>query len=317
MLFCAFCGIITHTKRGGIVMDNLHEIDKEIEDIINSGKYPIVTNKIFDSIENIEIDKGIQDHLEYTVDLYKNYLDELSKLPLEKRVNFLKALKAAEIIDNQKLEQENSFLIGLYRNVQENNSIDEMLKINNRQLTSEDLLKVHKLLLDGTTVGKKDNNGYRVNNRKFVGTWNNGVRNIQYFPIEYQNIDDSVSKFLSYYNQKENNELSALLKPFIIHGLLASLQLFNDGNTRLARLLQHTKIWEATVENLNIDIPMPAIYMSRSCYPHRAQYRDKIKNIAINMDDVSWNDWFNFNLNRFEDQLFYIDYNLDEYKKIM
>lgn len=298
-------------------MANLQEIDKEIENVINSGDYPIVTNKIFDSIENIEIDSGTQDHLEYTVDLYKNYLKELSKLPLDKQEHFLRTLKAAEIIDNQKLEQENSFLISLYMTVLGDNSIDEMLKISKRQLTSNDLVIIQKLLLEGTTVDKKNNNGYRVNNRKFVGTWNNGVRNIQYFPIDYRSINESVSKFLSYYNQKENDELLVLLKPFIIHGLLASLQLFNDGNTRLSRLLQHIKIWEATVENLNIDMPMPAIYISRSYYPYRNQYRDKIRNIAINMDDVSWNDWFNFNLNRFEDQLFYVDYNLDEYKKII
>lgn len=298
-------------------MTNLQEIDREIEEIINSGKYPIVTTELFNSIKNLEINPEIKDHLEYTVDLYKNYLKELLNLPVDKQEHFLKTLKAAEIMDNQKLEQENSFLISLYMTVLGDNSIDEMLKISNRKIESQDLVKMQNLILEGTSLDKKDNNGYRTNNRRFVGTWKNGVRNIQYFPLDYRNIDDAVSKFLNYYNEKEKDELSVLLKPFIIHGLLASLQLFPDGNTRLSRLLQHIKIWQSTKEVFNSDISMPAIYMSRSYYPYRTEYRNKIKNIAVSMDNISWNDWFNFNLNRLEDQLFYISDNLDAYKKII
>lgn len=301
----------------GDIMTISTEIDKEIQEVINSGKYPIVTTEIFDSIKNLEISMETKDHLEYTIELYKNYINELLKLPLDKQEHFLRTLKAAEIIYNQKLEQENSFLISLSMTILGVNSIDEMIKLNKGKLKSEDLVRIQNLILEGTTIDKKDNNGYRTNNRRFVGTWNNGVRNIQYFPIEYKNIDIAVSEFLKYYNEKEKQELSVLLKPFVIHGLLAALQLFNDGNTRLARLLQHIKIWESTAEIFKLDISMPAIYMSRSYYPYRTEYRNKIKNIAIEMDNNSWNDWFNFNLNRLEDQLFYIDENLEQYKKII
>ena len=298
-------------------MAYFNNIDKEIEEVMNSGKYPIVQLDILNNLENIEILETTKDHLEYTIELYKNYLSNIKKLPYEYKIRFLETLKAAEIMDNQKLEKENSFLISLYMTVMGKNSIDEMIDLKDKQITCENIIEIQKLILEGTTSDKKEIRGYRQNNRSFVGNINNGVRNIQYFPLRYNEIEEAMNRFIKYYNQQEIDESSIFIKPFILHGLLASLQCFNDGNTRLSRLLQHIKMWNLTNSVLNIDLPLPAIYISRSYYPYRNEYREKIKNIVINMDANSWNDWFNFNLNRLEDQLFYIDNNLEEFKKII
>lgn len=314
LTFFLFFGIIKRKLRGDI-MTNFTEIDKEIEEIIESKKYPIVNLKIFDSVKNITVSESTKDHLQYTLELYKNYLTLLKKLSTEHFNRFLTTLKAAEIIDNQKLEKENSFLLSLYMTTLGDNSIDEIIKIK-EDLTKEDLLRIQKLLLEGTSAFLHNNDGYRTNNRKFVGTWKNGNRNIQYFPIHYKEIEEATQKFLEYYNYKDLGQ-DYLLKPFIIHGLLASLQLFNDGNTRMSRLLQHKSIWEITNSKLGIELPSPAIYISRSYYPYRDEYRNKIKEIAVNSSDDTWNKWFDFNLNRLEDQLFYISENLEQYKKII
>ncbi|MDD6223384.1 MAG: Fic family protein [bacterium] len=299
-------------------MEKSHNIDKEIEEIIASGKYPVVTLDILRNLESIKVFDITKDHLEYTLDLYKNYLSAINKLTREHKVCFLETLKASEIMDNQKLEKENSFLISLYMTVMGNNSIDEIIKLDSNKMTEKDMIKIQKLLLEGTINDKNTCSGYRQNNRKFVGSWNYGTRNIQYFPIRYNEIEEASNKFLELYNQEESSSIEELLiKPFMIHGLLASLQLFNDGNTRLSRLLQHAKLWQLTNKTLDTNLELPAIYISRSYYPYREEYRNKIKNIAVNMDNDSWNDWFNFNLNRLEDQLFYMDNNLEEYQKII
>lgn len=301
----------------GDIMASFNNIDKEIEEVMSSGKYPIVQLDILERLDNIEISEMTKDHIDYTMDLYKVYLSNINKLPYQYRIKFLETLKAAEIMDNQKLEQENSFLISLYMTVMGKNSIDEMIALKDKELTHQDITQIQKLLLEGTTSDKKEIKGYRQDNRSFVGNINNGVRNIQYFPLRYTEIDEAINKFLKYYNQKENKESDFFIKPFIIHGLLASLQCFNDGNTRLSRLFQHIKLWDLTNDILKTELPLPAIYISRSYYPYRSEYRDKIKNIVVNMDTNSWNDWFNFNLNRLEDQLFYIDSNLEEFQKII
>jgi len=298
-------------------MASFHTIDKEIEEYMSSGKYPIVNLSIFNGLDNVEISEMNKDHMEYTLDLYMRYLSSIEKLPENYKIKFLETLKAAEIMDNQKLEQENSFLISLYMTVMGNNSIDEIIKIDKGNLTSKDIILLQQLLLEGTPSDKKETTGYRQNNRNYVGRINNGVREIQYFPLRYNEIDQAVEKFIEYYNKSESKETDVFIKPFIIHGLLASLQCFRDGNTRLSRLLQHTKLWHLTNAKLDKKLPLPAIYISRSYYPYRNEYREKIKDIVINMDNHAWNDWFSFNLKRLEDQLYYIDNNLEEFKRII
>ncbi len=290
---------------------------KEVEEYINSGKYKVVGLDILEHPESIQVTTDTMDHIDYTFELYLNYLNRINGLPLEHKLRFLRTLKAAEIMDTQKMEQENSFLISLYMSMMGNNSIDKMIGFDSKEITSDDMIEVHKLLLEGTTSSKKEIKGYRQENRSFVGSFRNGVRNIQYFPIRYDEIEEAMNRFLAYYNMQESKETDIFIKPFILHGLLASLQCFNDGNTRLSRLLQHIKMWRLTNEKLGINLPEPAIYISRSYYPYRQEYREKIKNIVINTGTNSWNDWFNFNLNRLEDQLFYIDNNLEEFKKIL
>lgn len=293
-------------------------IDKEVEEMMSSGKYPIVGVDILEKVKDIEVFDITKDHIEYTVELYLNYLNSIRKLPEKHLNNFLRTLKAAEILDNQKLEEENSFLLSLYMTILDKNSIDEMIDLNGKELTEEKLLTIHRLLLEGTSSEKKEEFGYRVNDRKFVGAWRNGVRDIQYFPIKHTEISKAAKMFIDFYNSNEDiSEREVLLKPFIVHGLLAALQLFNDGNTRLSRVLQHAKIWNLTKDVFNIELSSPAVYISRSYYPYRREYRQKIKNIVVNSDSVTWNDWFNFNLDRFEDQLFYIDSNLEEFQKII
>lgn len=301
----------------GDIMDCFHSIDKEIEEVINSGKYPIAGLNLLNHLETIEIFDTTKDHIEYTMELYKNYLTNIQKIPENYKIKFLETLKAAEIMDNQKLEAENSFLISLYMTVMGTNSIDEMIKLNNEKITSKKIIEIQSLLLQGTTSNKKEITGYRKNNRSYVGTIKNGIRNIQYFPINYTEIEEAVNKFIIYYNKATTKEEDIFIKPFIIHGIMSALQLFEDGNTRLSRLFQHIKLWEMTNEKLKCNLPLPAIYISRSYYPYRTEYREKIKNIVVNDNIDSWNDWFNFNLNRLEDQLFYIDTNLEEFQKII
>jgi len=290
---------------------------EDIEEYINSGRYRVVGLDILEHPENIQVTNETKDHMDYSFELYLNYINRIKELSLDHQLRFLRTLKAAEIMDNQKMEQENSFLISLYMSMMGNNSIDEMIEFGKKEITPDDVIEVHKLLLEGTTSSKKEIKGYRQENRSFVGSVRNGVRNIQYFPIRYDEIEEAMNRFLSYYNKSEANDTDIFIKPFIIHGLLAALQCFNDGNTRLSRLFQHIKMWQLTNEKLNMELPEPAIYISRSYYPYRQEYREKIKNIVVNTDTISWNDWFNFNLNRLEDQLFYIDNNLEEFKKIL
>ena len=119
---------------------------------------------------------------------------------------------------------------------------------------------------------------------------------------------------LAYYNQETANEIDILLKPLIVHGLIAALQMFEDGNTRLGRVIQSIELWHLSNQFLETKLPQPALYMSRSYYPFREQYREKITNIVVENNQEGWNNWLHFNLNRIEDQIQFNEYNLEQYR---
>lgn len=193
-------------------------------------------------------------------------------------------------------------------------AIDELLS--KKSLSKNIVLNSHKLLMKNTSTEDDNTNKYRSSNRKYVGNIVNGVRNIQYFPLDYNKIDIAMDKILEVYNDKTNENLNNIfIKPFIIHGLVAAYQMFDDGNTRLARLLQHVKLFDMTNENTDFKFKNPALYATRSYYPYRGEYRNLIKNIVLCPDSENWNNWFIFNLKRLEDQMFLNMNNLEELKR--
>ena len=68
-------------------------------------------------------------------------------------------------------------------------------------------------------------------------------------------------------------------------------------------------------EKLKTYFPNPPIYISTSYLEYRDQYRKKIGDITIHPNDETWNQWLNFNFNRFEDQLYYMEAKLKSYSK--
>ena len=92
-----------------------------------------------------------------------------------------------------------------------------------------------------------------------------------------------------------HNEYDAIIKPIIYHGLLAALQLFKDGNTRYARTIQHVELWGMLNNIVSDHIDLPLIYATRQYFPFRGEYRDLIKNLAVNQEDA-WDDWISFNI---------------------
>lgn len=282
------------------------QIDEEIKSYVESGKYKVVDLSLFKSLDHFTMDDAIVGEYEFTIDLYRNYLNILQQLEPKLRTVFLSTLKSADIMDNQSLEKEDSFLLSLYRQVQKNYAIDylirEMKKYN--RITPDILKNTHGILLEGTSGANCDNYQFRSNNRKFVGTVTGNQRNIAYFPIRQEQIEEAVNILCECQNSKEYSNHDDLVKPIILHGLIATLQLFDDGNTRMARLMQHVSIYEATCKNQKDIFDKPTLYATRTYFPYRGIYRSMITNLAINPDKEAWNSWIKFNLRRIQDQIF-------------
>lgn len=295
------------------------EAIQEIDELLKNDIYKMVNLSLFENIHNIELSSDTRKQYRFILMAYKEYINTVSKLSLDMRERFLTALRKADVIDNHKLEKEDSFLMALYLQTQRKTAIDEMINHSISNISIPFLQYIHELLMEGTSKENQDNYNFRKDNYKFVGKYSaTGERIIQYFPIDYRETEIAADEFLRYYNNKENmDEDHLLIKPFVIHGLLAALQLFNDGNTRLARLFQQIKLWNMTNQVWNTNLEVPALYITRSCYPFKEQSRYLIYQLVLNANNESWNNWIKFNLRRLEDQIYYNESHLMQLEKIL
>ncbi len=293
-------------------LKNLHLDDTKPIDF-----YPIVQLKIFDNINDIILSSRIKDEYRYTLDIYKEYLETITKLNKSTQDKLLRDFKSTEIIENHTLESESYDRISAF-NVHHNsiafNYLLRKLFIEQKPLSPNIMAKGYEILMRGTSNEKEIKANHRINNNHIVGYIENNERRIDFLPISYDEIDWALAYFISYFNQPELKEEELLIKPFVLHGLIAALQMYEDGNTRLGRTFQHLKMFMLTNKFLDPDLKLPILYFSRTYLPYRKQYRDFIANIAINPTNENWNQWILFNLRRVQDQ---INYNEDSLSRML
>lgn len=272
------------------------------------------------NVKNLKIYDNTLFHLEDTKEKYKEYIDKLLTLDAKKLKYFLLNLKNREIINNQEAELEESFLLELFKLTQRKDSIDITMKhFEDNSLDKIELQKIHRVVIKGSTDDIVNNYDYRSDNDKWVGHYGtNGQQRVDYYPPDHNDIDELINITLDYLNNsnERTDEFNDIfIKPFIVHALIAYIQPFGNGNTRLARVIQHGKICKMTNEIYDTEFATPTIYLSKNYLLTRRQYRDLIKNIAVNKDNDSWNKWFNYNLNMVDEQVYYLDTQVTAYQK--
>ena len=99
-----------------------------IEELRNSGKYPIVDLKIFDSLSSLAFSNYSLFREQEVFNQAQLYLEDILSLSVLRRKQYLKTLKSREIVDTNKLEQEDSYLIEMYMQMQHQHAIDYLLK---------------------------------------------------------------------------------------------------------------------------------------------------------------------------------------------
>ncbi len=281
------------------------EMEKEVEKCIETGKYPVIDKHLFDNVENYKPSKKAQDSKAWLLEEYNEYIEMLMSLPQNLRDAFLEVLKNYDIRDNQKLENEPGFLID-FQDILKNNpihAIDYILKCDSNPLTKEDLKKTHGILMEGTRTSSEKDYDFRKYNDKFVGTYEGGERIINYIPPRVTDIETLADLFLEYYNSEELNK-DLFTSPIIEHGLLATMQIFDDGNTRLSRVLQHAKLYHQTKTILGYDFSNPILYCSKMYYPQRGEYRRLTVQMAKNPDNEAFDNWILFNHKIFRNQIY-------------
>lgn len=273
---------------------------------IKDARSKTVDISIFDNIDDLKLSDKLKNYLELTKEIYVDYLNDLEKYNERNLEIILKALMNTEVIDNHSLERENVDLLQEYSETHHSTAIRYLikkLKAEDQPIDAQIIKKAHEILMRGTSNNAEINSGFRTNNNHFVGYIENNEKVVNFLPISYDDINIAMKLLSDYFNQEDKEE-DLFIKPFIIHGLLGALQVFEDGNTRMARTIQHVALHKTTNHTLDYNFNLPPIYFSKNYLPYRYEYRELIAKIATNPDNETWNEWIMFNLQKLQDRIF-------------
>lgn len=275
-------------------------------------------DSLVSNIKNIKVYDNCMFHMKDILKKYDEYLRKLMDLEPKKLKYFIQNLRNREIVNNQEAELEESFLVELFQLSQKTDSIDVTMRyFNTNDLNKNDIKKIHRIVIKGSSDDLQENYDYRQHNNLWVGCYGTGGdKVIDYIPPKYEELNELLDEVLLYLNEKNDNIDNLFIKPLIVHALIAYIQPFGNGNTRLARVLQHCKICHTTNEIFNTNFTHPTLYLSKNYFLTRSQYRGLIRYIATEKNNNAWNSWFKYNLNMIDEQLFFLDKQLTQYKKI-
>ena len=161
--------------------------------------YPIVHLNIFDNINDIELNSRVKDEYRYTLEIYKEYLEIITKLNKSTQDKLLRDFKNTEIIDNHTLEAESYDRISTF-NIHHNsiafNYLLRKLFVEQKPLSPNIMAKGYEILMRGTSNQKEIKSNHRKNNNHIVGYLGNDERIIDFLPISYDEIDSRIEDII-------------------------------------------------------------------------------------------------------------------------
>lgn len=278
-------------------------------------------------INNFKLLGNTESILNYVLEKYSDYVYKLGNLTTNQLNKYLKTMRMQELINNQNLDNEDSFLIMAYNLSNKNTSIQMMEKIfsSSNDIDVKDINLLHSKVIEGTKSDKPQNYGFRTPERSsdddtWVGYFDeDGNKVVEYKPVSAKDVIADMQNLCNYINSNEkicnNNYYDLFIKPILIHGWLAVSQPFNDGNTRTARLLQYGELWKQTNKIYNLELKEPAFYFSKRYLLYQGSYRECVKNLAVYDDNDVMNRWIRFNANMIDEELHNSDERIQKFIK--
>lgn len=117
---------------------------------LQSARKKIVDISLFDNIDNIKLSDKTKKDIEFTKEIYIDYLKDLEEFKETDREKILKALMNTETIDNHSLEREDISLLRDYYENHHSTAIRYLAKklMNENQSLNENIIKkAHEILM--------------------------------------------------------------------------------------------------------------------------------------------------------------------------
>ena len=288
-----FFSIIGAHKRGEIMA---------LEDYMNqpAPKY----FSLFEYVKRIQLSPDVLEHMEETNQTFDEYLKKLSKYDdysviyhwitkLFEEFNSSQQIESSHIISPSLIESKNVFF--------------DSLSISHKRIK-----ELHQFVMGGVYSEYRTQDDVRVsrlnkNYEEEVFWWAPKVEDMKLF----------LKDFIEIYRSKSLSVLNTnpFFKSALLHLLFVRIHPFTDGNGRTARMLHSMKFTELINQIYGMRLKISPLNLSQSILQYQPTYVKRIDQIYFDLEhdcNKELNQWFDFMLNRVDDQLHY--FNSHSYK---
>lgn len=253
-------------------------------------------------VSRIKLSSNVLTHLEDTSRDFDQYMKKLRALDDEAILYFLSSSFDKELRDSNLIE---GHLITPKDLSREENIFFDRLDIDDKRIKD-----LHAFVTDDSY-----DYDYRTIDawiRKLVG----GNETIFWYGANPEDIPRFINDFIKIYNTKSASSIhsNAFIKSALMHLLLVRIHPFKDGNGRTSRMIQDMKFTEVIDRTYDYGLRIAPLHLSTSIFINWQQYYNMLDSIYFDLEhdcNDEINNWFDFILFMYDEQIYFCSNNLN------
>lgn len=257
-------------------------------------------------INNISLNSYVLEHLQETSNKFDKYFKNLLKYDSYAVIQYLIFSFYKEYENSQAIE---SHYINS-RSIMENDIYFERLNISHN--------RIHELNnFVRKEEGKELNNGYRKVPVRVSKVDKTGEEFIFWHGPEPEYVKRFMDDFIKIYKQSNTSLLDSnpFLKSSLIQLLFIRIHPYTDGNGRTARLIHNIKFTDSINRIYGMKLKLCPLNLSASILINKITYAKRLNSIYFDLENDTndeINNWFDFMLNMFDEQIYYNSNKINE-----
>jgi Fic family protein len=147
-----------------------------------------------------------------------------------------------------------------------------------KEITTQNLLQTHKILLKGVRGHSKDPGKYKET-QNAIGKHTDNLDTAKFVPASPDKVSELMDNLITYINDSREVQL---IKLAITHYQFEAIHPFRDGNGRIGRLLIMQQLCKEKI------LKKPLLYISEYLTRNRDSYTDKLYDVSMKGNLKEW-----------------------------
>lgn len=254
-------------------------------------------------VSKIKLSGKVLNHLQETGIVFEEYIDKLLKFSNNDYYAVLyywldqnlKELKQSSKIENAAFYN---------KDLMKDDLFFEKLSINHERIK-----RIHKFVCEHGTTHKINAGEYR-NQIASVGSIINDKYQPYWYAVEAEDIKSFMDQYIEFYRTNSLNQIhyNPFIKSALAHLLFIRIHPFGDGNGRTARIIQNICFTSGINKIKGTKLKLSPLNISQNININKKTYVDILDSIYFDLkhdNNEAINNWFEFILNMYDEQLYY------------